>query len=345
MYLTENEIMMQHEALQRTYDYMTDKKEEIAAFFRNHDTRKFLFLGCGSSYMLAKSAQRVFGACPGTAANAVAGGDYLVNPAYYENVVKDSIVVVLSRSGQTTEIVRAVRQMTETYQSPVISLSMKADNEVDVYAKLSLTFDWCYDKSVCQTRTVTNLYTAMLLLCSIYNADAELEESVRQAVEANEDYKMKYRPVLEEIAGKDWDNAVVLSDGALCGLGEEGALAFTEISMLHGKSFQLLDYRHGPIVLNDAKTLTIAVLQPGESCLQGTMIRDLKAHGGIVVTVSGEEENVYEADVHICVGKINRYEAYGIPFIYVMQMIAYEKSVQLGRNPDAPAGLDAFITF
>lgn len=48
-----------------------------------------------------------------------------------------------------------------------------------------------------------------------------------------------------EIANLDWDNVVVLADGPICGIAEEGALAFTEISMLTGRYFHLLDYRHG----------------------------------------------------------------------------------------------------
>lgn len=39
----------------------------------------------------------------------------------------------------------------------------------------------------------------------------------------------------------------------MCGIAEEGALAFTEIAMLTGRYFHLLDYRHGPIVISGEK--------------------------------------------------------------------------------------------
>ena len=35
--------------------------------------------------------------------------------------------------------------------------------------------------------------------------------------------------------------------------------------------------------------------------------------------------------------------AFGIPFIYVAQMLAYAKAIDLGGNPDAPQGLDPYI--
>ncbi|MDD3338333.1 MAG: SIS domain-containing protein [Lachnospiraceae bacterium] len=344
MYLTEKEIMSQHEALIRTYDYIKENSGAIMDFFKKNNSRKFVFLGCGSSYMLAKSAQRVFAACPQTSAAAIAGGDYLVNPEYYKETVKDAVIVTLSRSGQTSEIVRDVKYIKENFGNPVISISMKADNGIMPYSDLDITLDWCYDKSVCQTRTVTNLYASILLLVSLYSGDDQLTEAVKAAVEQNEEYKNACRPILEKIAEKDWDNAIILADGALIGIAEEGALAFTEISMLSGKCFNLLDYRHGPMVLNDAKTLTIVAVQPGEDKLQRDMIEDLKTHKGTMITVSAQPGNPYGVDEHICLEGISRFEAWGIPFIFVMQMIAYAKSILLDRNPDAPTGLDAFIT-
>lgn len=344
MYLTEQEIMEQHIALEKTYGYFMKKRDEAEGFFRKFPGRRFVFLGCGSSYMLAKSGQRLFAACPDTAASAIAGGDYLVNGSYYRETVKDSIIVTLSRSGQTTEIVRSVKAIKETYGNPVISISMKQDNDLMPYSDLDLTMEWCYDKSVCQTRTVSNLYTALLMLSAFYSQDEGLLASVEQAVQGNQAYKEEYRPLLRDIAAYDWDNAVILADGAVEGIAEEGALAFTEISMLTGKYFHMLDYRHGPMVLNNKKTLNIMLIQPEAGQLQRDMAKELLDRGGILVTVSGEKENVYGSHAHICVGDIDRFEAWGIPFIYVMQMTAYSKSILLGRNPDQPVGLDAFIT-
>lgn len=344
MYLTEKEIMEQHEALLQTVAYMKKKTEDTRVFFDKYKNRKFVLLGCGSSYMLAKSGERFLSGCKDTAASAIAGGDYLLHKEYYKETIKDSIIITLSRSGKTTEIVQSVKYIKETYGNPVISFSMKEDNDVMPYSDLDYIMDWCYDRSVCQTRTVTNLYTALLMLTGIYSGDGSLLEEIGNVVEQNEEYKEAYRPVLKEIAKKDWDNAVILADGPVTGIGEEGALAFTEISMLSGQCFNMLDYRHGPMVLNDEKTLTVVLISEGEDKLQGDMVADLKTHGGVIVTVSTDKENKYDADAHICIGDIHDFRVYGIPFIYVMQICAYEKAILSGRNPDAPTGLDAFIT-
>ena len=344
MFITEREIMSQHEALSRTCRYMMQQKETIRSFFREHPARSFVFMGCGSSYMLAKSGRALVQQYPDTYAAAVAGGDYLVSPKPYEEIIKKSIVVVLSRSGKTTEIVRSVQDIKARLGAPVISVSMLEGNDVMPFSDLDLTLDWCYDQSVCQTRTVTNLYTALLLLAAFYGEDEKLCEAVHRAADENEAFKIKYRPALQEMAAKDWSEALVLADGVIEGIAEEGSLAYAEISMLPARYSHMLDFRHGPMVLYSGKTLTCILVGPEGRELQEAMIKDLKKKGGKIITVSEQEGNPYGTDLHVTIPDPGRYEAWGIFFIFIMQMTALEKAILRGTNPDVPDGLDAYIT-
>lgn len=344
MFLTEQEILDTPHALELTYGYFEGKREELHAFFSKHGQKKFTFFGCGSSYMLAKSAETIFRTIPGTAACAIPAGDYIVNPDFWTEAVRDSIVVTLSRSGKTSEIVRAVKHIKDTLDCPVISLSMQESNDVSPMCDMDLVFDWCYDKSVCQTRTVTNLYAATLLLAAAYSGDSALRSAVHSVCTGSAEFQQKNRATLEKIATLPWNNVVVLADGPVCGIAEEGALAFTEICMMTGRYFHLLDYRHGPIVISDENTLTMMLLNPADEALQGAMVSDVMKHGGPVMTVSAQPGNPYNAAAHVQVDKINDFAAWGIPFIYLAQMLALLKAEASGGNPDAPKGLDAFIT-
>ena len=53
---------------------------------------------------------------------------------------------------------------------------------------------------------------------------------------------------------------------------------------------------------------------------------------------------LYEADLHVNLDGCKTIEGMGIGFIYIMQMLAYEKAICKGCNPDVPEGLDAYIT-
>lgn len=344
MFLTEQEILDTPNALKKTCSLFREKRDEITAFFQQNPQRKFLFLGCGSSYMLAKSAATVFATLPDTAAIAVAAGDYIVNPELWREAARGCILVSISRSGRTSEMVRAVGHMRSAYGCPVVSLSMEEGNDIMPMSDLNLTMEWCYDRSVCQTRTVTNLYAALLLLAASYAGDRALAVSVEQAAAENATFQRENRPALEKIAALPWKNVTVLADGPICGIAEEGALAFTEIAMLSGRYFHLLDYRHGPVVIGNKDTLTLMLLSPGDETLQEDMVRDVLAHGGPVVTLSGDETNIFGSHAHITMPKLEAFAAWGILFVYVAQMLALLKAIELGGNPDAPAGLDAYIT-
>lgn len=343
MYLTEAEILDTPQALAMTCKYFADNGQKIDEFFVRHTRRKFTILGCGSSYMLAESVALQFSALLNTYARAIPAGDYIVDPGFWQEAVKDSIIVTLSRSGRTSEMVWAVEQLKQRFGCPIISISAEVDNEITPLCDLDLVLPWCHDDSVCQTRTVTNFYAAALLLQSRYAGDENIRHGVESACEMISKFHFKNRPVLDEIAKMDWDNAVVLADGPVCGLAAEGALAFTEIAMLTGRYFHLLDYRHGPIVVSGERTLTLMLLRPGEETLQGAMVQDVVRRGGIVVTVSDQPGNPYGATAHIQIEGIPDFAAWGIPFIYVAQMIALRKALALGVNPDAPVGLDAYI--
>ncbi|MDO4292418.1 MAG: SIS domain-containing protein [Eubacteriales bacterium] len=343
MFLTETEILDTPHALALVCQYFEEHREQHKAFFAENVQKKFVFMGCGSSYMLAKSAAAVFGAVPDTAALAVPAGDYLVAPKSWNETLRNSIVVTFSRSGRTSELVRAVKEIRGALGCPVISVCAKQDNDLTPLCDLSIGLDWCYDRSVCQTRTVTSFYTAALLLAAVYADDRKLAAAVHSAAAGCGDFQRENRAALEKISALPWNNVVVLADGPLCGIAEEGALAFTEISMLCGRYFHVLDYRHGPIVISDENTLTVMVLRPGEETLQRAMAADVLAKGGPLVTVSDRDGNPWGGAVNIQIREINDFAAWGMLFIYVCQVLALQKAIREGGNPDQPDGLDPYI--
>jgi fructoselysine-6-P-deglycase FrlB-like protein len=151
----------------------------------------------------------------------------------------------------------------------------------------------------------------------------------------------EWRPILKEIAQKPFTNVVVLADNVLNGIAEEAALVFTEICLISGKYFNLLDYRHGPIVLNNESTLTIMTMQPGETKLQSDLLNDIKARGGITVVVRPAHTD-FEGTVTLdC--NFSFFPSYGIALICAVQIIALEKALASGINPDEPDGLSAWI--
>ena len=115
MFLTEAEILDTPLSLNYTCQYFEKNKKNLEQFFQENQQKKFTILGCGSSYMLAKSTASLFASLPGTSANAIAAGDYIVAPLFWYETVKGSIVLLLSRSGKTSEMVWALKHIKEAH--------------------------------------------------------------------------------------------------------------------------------------------------------------------------------------------------------------------------------------
>ncbi|MGI6705233.1 MAG: SIS domain-containing protein [Clostridia bacterium] len=344
MYKTEREIMSQYEALGKTYRYIMDRRDELKAFLDKQPYKSVTFIGCGSSYCLCKSAEISFKLRTGMAANSIPAGDLMMNFPHYERLMKDTLLVIPSRSGSTTEVIRAVEKVRDKYRAPCISISAASGSRLGRIADISLELPWAFDESVCQTRTVTNLYFANLLLIAILLEDSLLIDELDRVVQNGNAYMERVQGEIQEIAKRaGWEKVVVLADSELAGIAEEGALAFNEICQLPANHYHVLDVRHGPMVLIDDKSLVIMACSPWGESYQKDLIRHLKSKGGFVITVSSREENVWGSDCNISVPPYQNYGVYGVPFILVPQLLSYYKAIELGVNPDAPHGLDPWI--
>ena len=65
---------------------------------------------------------------------------------------------------------------------------MKEKSTLEELSDLTVVLPWAYDNSVCQTRSVTNLYAASLLINAICYGDEELKAAVKTAIDQNRNH-------------------------------------------------------------------------------------------------------------------------------------------------------------
>jgi len=342
MYTTEMEIRSQFDALRQTYAYLKEKEEEIQNAL--DETRSLCVIGCGSSFCLAKSAAKQFTLLSQLPAYAIAAGDLLVNFDDYANMVSNSTLLLLSRSGETSELIRAAARCKEQYCNKVVSVCAKTGAPVEEIADMNLSIPWAFDASVCQTRTVTNLYLAGFMIGAIIAGDRAALEAARRAGANDASFRAAVEPALKQIAEGGWSKAVVLGDSAAEGLAEEGALAFREICRRDSDYCHVLDVRHGPIVQIGQDTLVIALVSSGDFTLQADLIADLAKKTRHLAVFS---RNARISQLPCCVPFVlpdcGADAMSAIYAQYCIQMICLKHAQFIGVNPDAPEGLDPWI--
>jgi fructoselysine-6-P-deglycase FrlB-like protein len=341
MTFIENEIMTQHEALLQTCDWFDSHRTEVGGFLRSRPWRQLVFLGCGSSYMLACAGAKLFALRTPLKATVIAGGDFMLQPETYQACLQGALVIVLTRSGESTEVERSVELIRSQSDAGILCLHTRSGSSVPARSDFEVAMDWAYDQSVCQTRTGSNFHLALMELLATWTDDASLSNQIRQVALDNQDYKQQYRQVLTEASGRSWARAVVLADAELADLARVGALAFMEICLKPGESYNLLDFRHGPAVLAGRDTLVIAVLRGKDLTEQKKLLGDLHMKGTYLVVLASSD--IAEADLTVTIPDYADPAIWGIPLVFIPQIMAFAKAIADGHDPDHPQGLDPYI--
>lgn len=343
---TIKEIYAQYESLRKTLRLIEEKRSEIKAFFDAADPDTLVAVGCGSSFQLSESiamSSRLIAGIPGVA---LPGGDLMIGMDEYAPVFSGSpVVVTISRSGSTSEVLYSIRELKKRYPNmKSVCIACTVDSVIAKESDLVIEIPWAFDESVCQTRSVTNLYSAAILMLAAAADDDETFESYRVLADNGDDYIDKYDEVLKTIAGTDFSSAAVLCDGQGFGVASEAALAFNEICYTPSTFKHVLDVRHGPIVLFNKKTLVIIKVKKADFDRQVALIGDVLKRGANVVTVSDEVlPKIDGVAAQICFGQKMADTVSALLLLPVAQLISFYHALSVGADPDQPDGLDAWI--
>lgn len=344
MELIRHEIFTQNDSLLRTREQLFRQKNELTSLLGS-SYKSIIFMGCGSGYMLSRGAAEMFSVHTDKKAVALAGGEVMMHPEKYKDLFEDSLVVITSRSGETSEVAYSLTEMKKLASFKILGILSKEECTLRPMTDLSVLLPWTYDNSVCQTRNISNFYYSLSMLLAFYNGDEALADSFSAYLDVQAEFIGKLEADCKKIAELSWESVTVLADGEVCGIASEGGLAFTEIAILPGDYSNILDYRHGPIVLVNEKKLMIVLLNKKTDAHQKKLVSDLKARNGYVITLGLGNKEFWGSDYHVCLDYLDRFEAWGLPYINLCQVLAFSKAVATGHDPDAPEGLNPFVKF
>lgn len=336
------EIQGQYEALVRTGECLEKHAQNLCAVLTEF-AGPLVYIGSGSSFSIAQSAALTARIALRRNAFAIAAGDLLLHLDAYAPLLEDAILIAFSRSGETSELVRATKAL-GCREIPFFLLSFTCveNSTLAQQSNLAINLTWAFDYSVCQTRTASNLYCASLWLIALWTGNETLSTQLKEVAKRGPDYLAQYDTVFRQIAQKQWSSGVVLGDAELNGICDEGAMAFKEICQVPSNCYHLLDVRHGPMVLVGKDTLVIAALSDADNPLERALLTDMLKKGATVVAYSDHPtgiEGVYDISLGIPLAHAVR----GLPVIAICQMITYYKALERGVNPDKPDGLEPWI--
>jgi glutamine---fructose-6-phosphate transaminase (isomerizing) len=242
----------------------------------------YIVVGCGSSYNLAMSVaatlnERGFGAI------AAPGNEWAQRPRSYTAHPRNAHVIAISRSGETTELVRAARR-SRSDGLPVIAITCDDRSSLVAQADHVLTAKTHPEEGIVMTASASLMMLLALRFAGIDTAGcaAAAQSLLREVHDRNGSF----------LRGRT--HFVFLGGGALYGVAAEGALKLEEMSLTATEIYHPLEYRHGPISIADRRSLIVMLYHPYTRDEEERLAKEISSLGAFVVGFGGPGDLRFE---------------------------------------------------
>ena len=274
----------------------------------------------------------------------------------YRNAIIDAntILIAISQSGETADTLAAIKKSKELGALTlgicnVVGSSISRETDAGIFTHAGPEI------GVASTKAFTAQVTVLIMLAlkigrkkglSLHRGK-ELISSLKE-IDTNVSKTLETIKLVRQVAKAtcNADNYLYLGRGVNFPVALEGALKLKEISYIHAEGYPAAEMKHGPIALID-KDMPVVFLAPQDETFLKILsnIEEVKARGGIIITVTDEENDSLNSlsDYVLVTPKSHRY-IFPITSSIILQLLAYELAQFRGCEIDQPRNLAKSVT-
>ena len=306
---------------------------------------EWLFLGCGTSYYLAEAAAASWTVMTGQRARALPASEPLLfaDLAYLKSPGLQSVII--SRSGETSEAVRAAEMLSQL-RIPTLGITCTADSALERACDQTIRIAGADEKSVVMTRSFTTMLLTLQHLAARKAKQNEFIEA-QQAVSLHFAAQMPLLHERMEAFAKrySFEDFVFLGQGPFHGIAREAALKVMEMSCTYSQVFHTLEFRHGPKAIVSPQTCLTFFLSETVTAAESELLGEMKELGGVIITVCNRATDAIRrsSDLLVELGFDGPELATLLPFIVPLQLLGFYTGLRKNLNPDEPRNLSRVV--
>jgi len=247
------DIKGQASAWQAALKVVDERIDEVRQLISRSDTR-MLFTSCGSPYFLGLATATLWREKLGMEVAVAPSSEVMLFPQLTLPNDGNPFLVIATRSGETTETVRALETFSARFSGRAIVIGCMQGSKLEEMADVPITIPEAYEDVIPQTRSFGSMYLASQYTAALLAGERELAESLRYLPDALPDLLYRWEDEVRSLAEEDWDSAVFLGGGPLYGIATEASLKLIEMSLTKATSYHTLEVRHGPRSVVDGRT-------------------------------------------------------------------------------------------
>ena len=341
---TRHEIITQPEVWCSTLESFRAERPALRDFLEHAVFDHILVTGCGSTHYLSMTAAAILSHRARTPARALPASELWLFPAV---MPRRTLLLAVSRSGTTTETLRAVERCQQVGSGPVVAVTCYPESTLAQQADFVLIAPDAQEESVAQTRSFTSMLLLTQGIASVLAGDGAMVERLGRLPAVLRDLMGRLGGLPECIgADSSIERLFFLGGGPLHGMACEAMLKTKEMSLSYAEAFYPLEFRHGPMSMVDDATLVAGLVSDTGQRQELRVLQDMQGLGARVLaivedaTAFGEWEPDYAIELHSGLDEWERAPLYLPP----LQLAALHRSLAKGLNPDEPNNLSAVIT-
>ena len=313
---------------------------------------RIYIVACGSAYHVGVAAKYVFEGIAGIPVEVELASEF----RYREpRLVKNSLVIIISQSGETADSLAALRLAKEKGVDTlgivnVLGSSIAREADLVMYTLAGPEI------SVATTKAYSTQLMAVYLLAvqSAYVKEEITEEQYQTFLQELEAIPDKIQKILDDkeriqwFANKHANNKDIffIGRGIDYAISMEGSLKLKEISYIHSEAYAAGELKHGTISLIEDGTLVIGIMTQ-ETLFEKTLSNmvEVKSRGAYLMGVTSYGNYSIEdtAGFTVYVPKVCNYFSTSLAVV-PLQLLAYYVSVAKGLDVDKPRNLAKSVT-
>jgi glucosamine--fructose-6-phosphate aminotransferase (isomerizing) len=335
-YFTRQEIVSQPEAWTAALNVLDGIRRSILDLDPARRYGQIIFTGCGSTYYLSLAAAALTQDLTGHPARAFPASELWLYPrcSYVDG---KTLLIAVSRSGETTETLRACEDFLSQEHGDLLTVSCYGDMPLARMGNINIVLPSGQEQSVTQTRAFSTLYLGTVALACLWAGCVDLFASLSKLPEVGTRLLKNYASLATEV-GRDTsiDRFYWLGSGPRYGLACELSLKMKEMSVSHSEPFHFMEFRHGPKSMVTPSALTIGLCSTVNGQKEAAVLEEVKVLGGRVLDIAETGSEVrFESGLDEAVRNML--------YLPVGQIIAFERSISKGLDPDRPNNLDTVV--
>ncbi len=361
-HFTLKEIYEQHETVIAAG--RADGESEIMAAAAAIKTAGGVYLtGSGSSYNAALVAKNLFVRQARISAEPIMASEIQFAS---EGIDPGSVLVAISQSGESADVLNAVR-IARSRGCTIVSVVNVMASSLAHESDLVVGMNCGPEIGVAATKS----FTSQLVVFDRITSEIARQQREQDAMEVGSGgdggkgdsiagisldiLRILEDPVgVQKVAGelKEVSDIYILGRGIHYPIAVEAALKIKELTYIHAEGIAGGELKHGPLALMDSDVYVI-IINPHDATYEETLTSatEIQARGAKIIGISDVESDVYDHWIKIPNGSgkaggsaARGLLSYAIPEIILIQILAYYVALERETDPDYPRNLAKSVT-